>query len=119
MGVFEGQKNLYLCGDYSGRYIRPAGRVDRPSYTYKDYRVYRSGWVSIFENGDNEIMTAQIIVLAILILTCVIGIWKHFSRTAQYRRVEAEKARKEYEDAAKSGDTSRITASLNRMHRLQ
>jgi hypothetical protein len=60
----------------------------------------------------------QILAVIGLILTCAIGIWKRFSRIRAEKRKLADEAQKEYEEALKSGDTSRITAALARLNRL-
>jgi hypothetical protein len=63
-------------------------------------------------------MATQAIALAILVITCIIGVWKKFSRIQKEKRRLADEAKTEYEEAVKSGDVSRISAALNRINRL-
>jgi len=61
---------------------------------------------------------AQYIALAILILTCAIGIFKHFSRTAQYKRKLADEAQQKVNDGVDKSDTSSITDGFDRIGRV-
>jgi uncharacterized membrane protein (DUF106 family) len=63
-------------------------------------------------------MATQILALAILVLTCITGVWTWLKRRLSEKRKIAEEAREEYEEAIKSGDTSRITAALSKLNRL-
>jgi len=47
----------------------------------------------------------QILAVLALLLTCAIGIWKHFSRVATEKRKQAEQARKDLDNANKPDGT--------------
>lgn len=63
-------------------------------------------------------MATQIIALAILVMTAVIGLWKHFTRTAIYKRKVADDAQKKTNDGVDKGDTSGITDGFDTINRV-
>lgn len=49
------------------------------------------------------------------IIAIIIGIWKHFGRKAQYRREQGEQAKKDLENAKKTGDPSDLIDAFDRV----
>jgi len=57
----------------------------------------------------------QLLIVIGGIISCVIGLWKYFGRKAQYRREQAEQARKDLDDAKKNDDSSSFLDAFGRM----
>jgi hypothetical protein len=47
----------------------------------------------------------QILAVLVLLLTCIVGLWKHFGRIATEKRKQAEQARKDLDNANKPDGT--------------
>ena len=63
-------------------------------------------------------MGNAILTVIALVLSCVIGVWKLFSRRNEYKRKQAEQAKKELDEAKKNKDTSGITAAVDDINQL-
>jgi len=53
------------------------------------------------------------------VLAIVIGLWKHYGGKRRAKAKAKKEAYDEYREGVKHKDTSRITASLNKLNRLQ
>lgn len=64
-------------------------------------------------------MATQIIALAILIVTCIIGVWKKFSRIQKEKRRLADEAKAKLDSGVSSGNTSDITTGFDHINRVR
>jgi hypothetical protein len=59
----------------------------------------------------------EILAIVGTVLAMIIGLWKHFSREKDFKRKQAEQAKKDLEDAIKDNDTSRLLDAFHRVYR--
>lgn len=63
-------------------------------------------------------MSVQVILGIIAsVLTIIIGLWRYNNRKNRYKREQAEKAKKDFENAQKTGNASDLLDSFNRLHK--
>ena len=62
-------------------------------------------------------MSVQILTIIASVLTCIIGLWRYFKRKKQFRREQAEKAKKELDNANQTGNPSDLLDAFGRMQR--
>lgn len=60
-------------------------------------------------------MGNAILTVIALVLSCVIGVWKLFSRRNEYKRKQAEQAKKELDEANKDSDAGKFLDAFGRM----
>ena len=63
-------------------------------------------------------MAAQILALAILVLTAATGIWKYFARVKSEKRKLADEARKKLDDAKVTNSSSDFLDAFGNARRL-